>query len=272
MEGAPVRDWSIMIRIPHTGALAVGLKRATRSALVSRNIVKGALAVKRLRVLGRIEDTSAVRDFSIAWAGKVMASLGVEVECEGEPVSDRPVLFVGNHVSYLDIPALLTQVYSVFVAKSDVRDFPFIGSGAAGIGTIFVDRNSKDSRRGIPDLVHDALTRQRRSVTIFPEGTSTIEGIPWRRGIFRLAERMDLEIQPFRLCYFPVRESAYIGDDHMVTSVWNLLGSEGRKVSIKFFDPVRISPDLRELDEVEAMVKRSNQECLGRFGWESEEA
>lgn len=247
-----------------------GLKRTALSLGAMRNVMDGYFGIERLRTSKSIAEPGALEDFSVAWARKFISDLGLQVETEGTPVTGRPVLFVGNHISFLDGIVHLTQVHSVPVAKADVRSYPFLGKTAAAAGTIFVDRSSKDSRNSVVEAVHDALTKQRRSVTLFPEGTTSIAGVPWRHGIFRLAERMPLEVQPFRLSYSPVRESAFIENDGLVSSLWNQLGLKERSVSIKFFDPLRISPDLREVAGIEAMVAGSQRESLKRLSWEPE--
>src|SRR4051812_32902120 len=53
--------------------------------------------------------------------------LRIRVRVEGAPVRDRPVLFVSNHVSWVDIVVIGSVQPVAFVAKSDVRKWPLVG-------------------------------------------------------------------------------------------------------------------------------------------------
>ena len=48
------------------------------------------------------------------------ALLRVHVRVVGEPVRDRPVLFVSNHISWVDIIVIGSLAPIAFVAKSEV--------------------------------------------------------------------------------------------------------------------------------------------------------
>ena len=51
--------------------------------------------------------------------------LGIKLKISGKQES-RKVLFISNHVSYLDIIILGSVVNAVFVAKSEIRNWPII--------------------------------------------------------------------------------------------------------------------------------------------------
>ena len=53
--------------------------------------------------------------------------LGIEVQKFGEIAAERPVLFVANHASWIDILALSTLAPVSFIAKSDVANWPLFG-------------------------------------------------------------------------------------------------------------------------------------------------
>ncbi len=100
-----------------------------------------------------------------------MRILGVKIEITG-PIPPAPCILVSNHLGYVDIPVLGSCLDLVFVSKSEVRSWPLIGAGAASMGTIFIDR---ESRRSIPRVnahIKSALESRDR-VLFFPEGTST---------------------------------------------------------------------------------------------------
>src|SRR5258708_4712546 len=52
-------------------------------------------------------------------------------------------LLISNHVSYVDIIALLSLAPAMFVAKSEVKSWPVMGLMAQLGGTLFIDRQRR---------------------------------------------------------------------------------------------------------------------------------
>jgi 1-acyl-sn-glycerol-3-phosphate acyltransferase len=74
------------------------------------------------------------------------ALLRIRVRVVGNPVRDRAVLFVSNHVSWVDIVVIGSIAPVAFVTKRELR-LPLVGSPqkcSAG----FVDRGRRSRRRG----------------------------------------------------------------------------------------------------------------------------
>lgn len=55
-----------------------------------------------------------------------------------------------NHLGYVDLVVLASELDAVFVAKSEVARWPVIGRLTRSMGTLFVDRRTP---RGIPAIV-----------------------------------------------------------------------------------------------------------------------
>ncbi len=105
------------------------------------------------------------------WGRGVCRGLGVRLRVVGD-APNGGVLLVSNHLSYLDIPVLASQMPTVFVSKSEVAEWPLVGRGARAMGTIFLVRARK---RELPDVnrqIESALGAG-DGVVVFPEGTST---------------------------------------------------------------------------------------------------
>ncbi|NBX66144.1 MAG: 1-acyl-sn-glycerol-3-phosphate acyltransferase [Proteobacteria bacterium] len=97
---------------------------------------------------------------------------------------DRPVFFASNHVSYLDIVILGSQLDALFVAKSEVANWPLFGVMAKIQNTVFI-RRAKTAIDSARDTLA-SLLRQKKSVIVFAEGTST-DGAsvkPFKPGLF----------------------------------------------------------------------------------------
>ncbi len=115
---------------------------------------------------------------------------------------DTPVVFMSNHESWLDIPALLAAipVQVRFLAKKSLFAWPFFGWAIAAMGFIPVDR--KNRREAVKSFeVAAARIRAGRSVLIFPEETRSTDGrlLPFQRGGFLIALKAGIPIVPVGL-------------------------------------------------------------------------
>lgn len=112
------------------------------------------------------------RNFNFrAWAKLTNILLRVRVEAKGTP-PQAPFFLVSNHLSYMDIVAFAAHLDCVFVAKSEVANWPILGLLCRSMGTIFVDRNSRMDVLRVNRLIEQNL-RSGKGVLLFPEGTST---------------------------------------------------------------------------------------------------
>ena len=176
------------------------------------------------------------------WAEEMLERVGLEVQITGH-VSDQPaLLFVGNHLSYLDIPLLMAAAPRIsFVAKKEIGDWPLFGDGARAMDTIFVHRESTHDREAARNAIAEGL-RQGKRIAVFPSGTTSLdEAKPWRRGAFEIAKQESCWIQPFRIRYEPARRVAFIGDDALLPHLSHLMKTPGLKAHIEFHSPVLVS-------------------------------
>jgi 1-acyl-sn-glycerol-3-phosphate acyltransferase len=135
------------------------------------------------------------------WARGVMLSAGVRVVAvERAPLDrKRPYVFMANHVSMVDIWALLVAVPVPlrFIAKKQLAAIPLFGWAMRAGRFIFIDRqNASAARRSIDEAAR--RIKEGRSVVIFPEGTRSREGqlLPFKKGGFHLAVNAGVEIVP----------------------------------------------------------------------------
>ena len=103
---------------------------------------------------------------------RLLDILCVRLFLHGKPPAyeTRPLMLVANHVSWLDIFAINAIVPVRFVAKSEVRSWPFIGWLCARAGTLFIRRARPHDTARINDVVAKAL-RAGDVFAVFPEGT-----------------------------------------------------------------------------------------------------
>ncbi len=119
-------------------------------------------AVLRARVRRRLKRV---------WARGMMRVAGVRVVTAGQP-PPAGALVVSNHLSYLDIPVLDSVMPMVFVARADLRRWPFWGPMASLGGTIYVDRATRRDVLRVRREMGEAMARG-DSVIVFPEATTS---------------------------------------------------------------------------------------------------
>ncbi len=108
-------------------------------------------------------------------------------------------IFVANHQSHFDIPAIMTAINIpfYFVAKKELRRIPIFGWGMWATGMVFVDRSSRE--KSLASLKKAAKTiRKGKAVLSFPEGTRSKSGKiqKFKKGAFHMAKEGSLEIIP----------------------------------------------------------------------------
>jgi 1-acyl-sn-glycerol-3-phosphate acyltransferase len=184
------------------------------------------------------------------WGEEMLRLLNVEVSTQGEPVVDRPIMFVGNHISYIDIPLLMAVVPVVYVAKTQLGKWPVIGKACRTARVVMVNRDSKDSRGETARAVSKCILETQQSVALFPSGTTRLdESRPWRWGAFKIAQEYGIPIQPFRLSYTPLRTAAFIDDDGFVPHLWRVLGQEKIVAKLHFHPPVMIEDAEKDCEQ-----------------------
>jgi 1-acyl-sn-glycerol-3-phosphate acyltransferase len=106
-----------------------------------------------------------------AWSRWCLRCVGVHLRIVGEPPA-APCLLVSNHLGYVDILVIASQVNGVFLSSDDVARIPLIGLMAREFGTLFVDRSQKREIPRVTRALADAL-ESGEIVVLFPEGTNS---------------------------------------------------------------------------------------------------
>ncbi len=167
--------------------------------------------------------------------------LRADLTVTGTPVDgDRRILYVANHVSWLDIYAMFAASDMCFVAKSDIRNWPVVGALATTLGTVFIDREKRAGTRAANVAIFDRLANQ-QPVCVFPEGTTT-DGTtlaPFRPALFDAAIARATWIQPVAIRYIAAdgsrqNEASFTGDMSLMQSLWSLLGIKSMRTELTF--------------------------------------
>lgn len=201
--------------------------------------IKAALALPRMREHAR---EACIQ----AWSAKFLDILNIRVSTHGEiPArSTTQILFIANHISWIDIWAL-KQVHPVnFVAKSEVRDWPVIGWLAVQTDTLFIERARRQDTGRTAGGMEQGL-RAGKCLCLFPEGTTTngTELKPFKTGLLQAAINADATVWPVAIRYPNLdgsanTEVAYDGDITLLQSVLSVLRQKEIVVELHFSHPI----------------------------------
>lgn len=188
------------------------------------------------------------------WHRMCRRVIGMEVEVRGCPLVAGPALFVANHISYLDITALGSEVDASFVSRADIRDWPVFGYLSTLQRTIYIDRQPKYARQQMTELAERLSGGDR--LILFPEGTSSDGNsiLPFKSSLFGAAAlKVDgraVPVQPISIAYtrldgLPLGRLmrplyAWYGDMEFAPHFWELLGYGKFRVDITIHDPVTL--------------------------------
>lgn len=169
-------------------------------------------------------------------------AFGLDVRIEGQPIA-RDVLFVANHLSWLDIVAIGGATGARFVSKDDVAGWPVIGWLAREGGTLFVSRTDRGAVREQADMLGEALATGRPTM-LFAEGT-TNDGtvvLPFRPALLSALDRTapGVRVQPVAIDYGDRAPwLAWHGAEDIAPNAKRVLGARGRiPVTLMFLDPI----------------------------------
>lgn len=192
------------------------------------------------------QDTETLNLKKQDWAQRVLRQLGLSVHTDSalpqRPRSESQI-YVGNHVSYLDIAVLMSLIPEVtFVSKKEVASWPIIGKAAIRLGTQFIERHNKDHRQSVREQLIESLQKKPIHLAVFPSGTTQIEPKrPWRWGIFEVAHQTQIPVVGFKLNYSPLRSCAYIDKDILVPHLMRLTQMEKLSVTVTFAEPTLVT-------------------------------
>ena len=107
----------------------------------------------------------------LSWCSRrTLRAVAVEFQSSG-PVPHAGML-VANHLSYLDILIVSALTPTVFVAKSEVKNWPIFGWCGTLAGTLYVRRTLKGDVARVGNEI-EAVLNEGHLLAFFPEGTSS---------------------------------------------------------------------------------------------------
>ena len=182
------------------------------------------------------------------WSRLLLAVCGIRVRTAGVPILEGPVLYVANHVSWIDIFVMNSIRATAFIAKSEIRAWPVIGYLVAGAGTLFIQRGQRHAVHAVSEAMQ-ARFAQGEALGLFPEGTTSVgdDLLPFHASLFEPVRFASVPVQPlamqFRQHGKRSSTAAFVGEETLVANLWRVLGSRGLSVDIIYLPPLDLSVD-----------------------------
>jgi lyso-ornithine lipid O-acyltransferase len=193
------------------------------------------------------------------WHNGLCKVFGLKIKRVGHALDPRkqPVMFIANHISYLDILAMGSKLEASFVAKNDLATWPIFGYISTMQQTAFISRNPKDALKERNSL--QSYLKAGKSIILFPEGTTGYGDhvLPFKSSLFALALDHHLTdgrllIQPFTIRVVPkpgpegkASADAYTwpfdDDTPMVTHLKRFANGIGCVLELIYHEPIKPS-------------------------------
>lgn len=175
--------------------------------------------IYKYRELGDLEkEREYILKATSTWGKRLVRDLNIDLNIIGkENLPDNgPVVFVGNHQGYGDIPiycAALDKFQTGFIAKDSLEKVPLYGEWIKNIRSVLLPReNPRESLKAMETAVD--LIKQGFSMVIFPEGhrSKCEEMGEFKKGSLRLATKPGVPVVPISVngTYKLFEESGYM--------------------------------------------------------------
>ncbi|RMF47584.1 MAG: 1-acyl-sn-glycerol-3-phosphate acyltransferase [Deltaproteobacteria bacterium] len=208
-------------------------------------------------VIAFVAGADALHNWARVWGRLGLKLAGARLKTAGlERIpTDRPVIFMGNHQSNVDILALLAAIPCQFrwLAKAELFRIPLFGPVMRRAGYIPVERGDRqqslESMKAVAERIAGGA-----SVIIFPEGTRSADGLlqPFKKGGFLVALQAGADIVPFA-----------INGSHRVMPKGKGAIRSGT-IRVTFFDPVAVAgQSVRQLRGIMEKVRDPIAATLG---------
>lgn len=207
------------------------------------------------------------------WHRVACRAIGIRVHVHGSLEKSRPLLVASNHVSWKDIMVLGSVADVVYIAKSEVRSWPFFGQLARLQRSVFIEREKKrETGRHVGEVAKRLAAGE--VVVLFAEGT-TSDGnrvLEFKSALFGAASAAlpfaregAVLVQPVAIAYTRIHGmpmgryhrpiAAWPGDVALMPSLIGVLREGAIDVDVSFGEAVRFTAESRRKDISQVMEK-----------------
>lgn len=165
------------------------------------------------------------------WSRLLLVILGVRLQVDNPPARlPMKGLMVGNHSSWVDIFVANSVQPVRFIAKSEIKKWPLLGTLVSSVGTLYVERGNRHAITSTNKEITEAA-KNGDLVGLYPEGTTT-DGtyiLPFKSNLFQPAIDNEMHMYPLGVTYTQggvyAANAAYEGDTSLMQSLWQIVSN-----------------------------------------------
>lgn len=173
------------------------------------------------------------------WCKAFVRALNVDLKLHQKnrlPLPKQYIL-IANHPSAFEdigVPALF-DVHSL--AKHEVRHWPVFGAISTAAGTLYVNRDSKESRAEAARQIAEDLAKG-KNIALYPEGGCKGKRIfeTFRYGAFDISLNTGIPILPVFLHYEAQDDFVWVDPYTLVDKMWHFITSKNNRANYYVFD------------------------------------
>ncbi|MCW8855469.1 MAG: 1-acyl-sn-glycerol-3-phosphate acyltransferase [Gammaproteobacteria bacterium] len=175
------------------------------------------------------------------WCRAFVRALDVDLKLHQKnlnPVPEQYIL-IANHPSAFEdvgIPALF-EVYSL--AKIEVKKWWIVGRMSEAAGTLYVKRESKESRHQAAECIKQALD-EGKNIALYPEGGCKGKRIfeSFRYGAFDVSLKTGVPVLPVFLHYEAQDDFEWRSPHTLIDKLFHFLNTKNNTVNYYVFDAI----------------------------------
>lgn len=175
------------------------------------------------------------------WCKAFVHSLGVDLRLHQKNDKLLPPRFImiANHPSAFEdigVPALF-DVYSL--AKAEVRDWWIAGRISWAAGTLYVQRESRESRQAAAEQLTKELMAG-KNIALYPEGGCKGRRIfhEFRHGAFDISLQTGIPIVPVFLHYEAQDDFEWRDPQTLLHKLWHFITTQNKTANYYVFDAI----------------------------------
>ncbi|SHJ49858.1 1-acyl-sn-glycerol-3-phosphate acyltransferase [Tangfeifania diversioriginum] len=171
------------------------------------------------------------------WGKSILFVCGIKVDKNELPDNSHFIL-MPNHRSYIDIFIVAAFTPAAFVAKAELKNWPFLKTGAKITNTIFVSRAELQSLVATMNKIKKSVNNH-IPVALFPEGTTSKGPLTksFKNGSFKIAADTKIPVIPMAI-HFEDENDAWIDDDTFVGHFFRQMSKPVTKATVRYGKPL----------------------------------
>ena len=173
------------------------------------------------------------------WCRSFVRALGVDLRLHQKNTRPLPehYILIANHPSAFEdigIPALF-PVHSL--AKIEVKDWWFVGRISMAAGSLYVQRESRESRNAAAGQIEEELLKG-KNIALYPEGGCKGRRIfdSFRYGAFDISLHTGIPILPVFLHYECQDDFEWRAPQTLLHKIWHMMTTRNNRVNYYVYD------------------------------------